>query len=63
MENSTTHKTEVPGSRPGWPTKSAILEELAVRQLLMMLMGRAEGAGWKNLTKLNDPYSITSMTS
>jgi hypothetical protein len=44
MENTSTHKTEVCGSSPQWPTKSVVLEELPIRELLMMLLGEE---GWR----------------
>jgi len=31
--NDNTHKTEVSGSSPEWPTKSVVHEELPIRQL------------------------------
>ena len=54
MENSSTHKTEVCGSSPQWPTKSAVLEELPIRELLIMLLGEERRRKMGNKTKTND---------
>jgi len=51
-------KTEVPGSRPGWPTKSSVPEELPIRELLMMLLGEEGKRKLENKTKTNDQLLI-----
>jgi len=47
-------KTEVSGSSPEWPTKSAVREELSIRELLMMLPGEEGRRKMKKLTKTNN---------
>ena len=52
--NNNTHKTEVSGSSPEWPTKSTVPGQLSIRDLLIMLLGEE---GWRkmdNLTKTSD---------
>ena len=67
MENITTHKTEVCGSSPQWPTTSRVLEQLPIRDLLMMLLGEEGRRKLDNRTKTNqqlfpDYYDLVSAT-
>ncbi len=48
------HKTEVPGSNPGWPTKVTVPEELSLRELVIMVLGEEGRRRMENRTKSND---------
>ena len=47
-------KTEASGSSPEWPTKSMVLEELPLRELMMMLLREEGRMRMQNKTKTNN---------
>ena len=48
-----THKTEVCGSRPQWPTKSPLLKEFIPRELVLSILGKAGRRILSNRTTTN----------
>jgi len=61
------YKTEVSGSSPEWPTTSRVLEQLPIRDLLMMLLGEQGRRKLDNQTKTNkqlfpDYYDLVEAT-
>ena len=67
MQEVATHKTEVSGSSPEWPTKSTIHEEFSLRELLISILGSDGRRKLANRTKSNDEpfpeyYDLVNVT-
>lgn len=54
MTNLSTHKAEVSGASPEWPTKSTVHEEIPIRDLPMLLLGEEGKRKLENRTKTNN---------
>ena len=54
MTNLSTHKAEVSGASPEWPTKSTVHEEIPIRDFPMLLLGEEGKRKLENRTKTNN---------